>query len=191
MPDTGCRVLNVSKRLLRPNVKRAQAKRERFCCQYPTRISHGDGVLTAKPKSVLPESIAIGEEGVALAMAKFLRHQIVPCVPRPDIGFYLVSAYQHVLKRVQVKSTARQPETAGTFKFSLSKNKASSGRNGGEKFKQRRVYHAADVDVFIFVHVRLKKFFVVPATELDFRKHWVTFKANSRWANAWQVLQEP
>ena len=38
VPDTGCRVSNESKRLLRPYAIRAQTEHERLCCQYLTRI---------------------------------------------------------------------------------------------------------------------------------------------------------
>lgn len=139
-----------------------------------------------------PDSIAIGAEGVSLAIAKLLRHQIVPCIPIIDIGFDLVSGYQGVVKRIQVKATTRiNPATPDSTQFSLSKNKACGSRRGSSKLQKRRSYCPEDVDVFIFVHVRLKRFFVVPAAELDFSKHWISFNSRSRWSNAWDVLKTP
>ncbi len=139
-----------------------------------------------------PNSIAIGAEGVSLAIAKLLRHQIVPCIPIIDIGYDLVSGHQHIVKRIQVKATTTINMSApDVTKFSLSKNKACSGRRGGSKLQKRRAYCPEDVDVFIFVHVRLKRFFVVPVAELDFSKHWISFNKRSRWSNAWDVLKTP
>ena len=147
--------------------------------------------MTIQSQSKWPEAVAIGAEGVSLAIAKMLRHKIVPCVPIIDIGYDLVSGYGSVVKRVQIKATtlinASRPES---MRFSLSKHKAGLHRNGAYVPAQRRVYHPSDVDVFIFVHVRLKKFYVMPVAELDFRKHYITFNGKSPWADAWHVLKE-
>ena len=146
--------------------------------------------MVIQSESKWPEAVAIGAEGVSLAIAKLLRHKIVPCVPVIDIGYDLVSGFGSVVKRVQIKATTRiNLSNPDSVRFSLSKHKAGLHRNGSYVPAQRRVYHPKDIDVFIFVHVRLKKFYVVPAIELDFRKHYVTFNSQSKWADAWHVLQ--
>lgn len=137
-----------------------------------------------------PMAVAIGAEGVSLAIAKLLRHQIVPCVPLIDIGFDLMAAHGEKLTRIQVKATTViNPARPNSFCFSLAKRKVGVSRDGTYMKSQHRSYCPEDVDVFIFVHVRLKKFFVVPASALDFRRHKITFKADSKWANAWHVLK--
>ncbi len=137
-----------------------------------------------------PNAIAIGAEGVSLAIAKLLRHKIVPCVPLIDIGYDLVSGYDDVVKRIQVKATTTiNTARPDSTRFSLCKSKACKTRRGSAAMTKRRAYRPTDVDVFIFVHVRLKRFFIVPAAELDFRRHWITFDRASKWANAWHVLK--
>jgi hypothetical protein len=138
-----------------------------------------------------PSAIAIGHRGVALTHAELLAHEILPCFPAIDIGFDLVSAHKNVLKRIQVKATeSTRSVTRNGTTFCLSRNKSGNSRNGVYSPAPYRRYTTMDADVFVFVHNILRLFYVVPATELDFSRHKISFRRDSKWANAWDVLRK-
>jgi len=139
-----------------------------------------------------PGTVAIGHRGVALTHAELLAHEILPCFPAIDIGFDLVSAHKNVLKRIQVKAMeSTKTVTNNGVTFCLSRNKSGSSRNGVYAPAPCRRYTAHDADVFVFVHNILRLFYVVPTSVLDFSRHKISFKPDSKWANAWDVLRQP
>ena len=139
-----------------------------------------------------PRAIAIGHRGVALTHSELLANEILPCFPAIDIGFDLVSVHKNVLKRIQVKATeVTKAVTRNGMTFCLSRNKSGSSRNGVYAPSPCRHYSAQDADVFVFVHNVLRLFYVVPSSELNFARHKISFKPDSKWANAWHVLRQP
>ena len=139
-----------------------------------------------------PRATAIGHRGVALTHSELLAHEILPCFPAIDIGFDLVSVHKNVLKRIQVKATeSTKAVTRNGTTFCLSRNKSGSSRNGVYAPSPCRHYSAQDADVFVFVHNTLRLFYVVPSSALDFSRHKISFKPDSKWANAWHVLRKP
>lgn len=129
---------------------------------------------------------AIGAKGVALAIAEMYDHQIVPCEPKFDIGYDLVAAHNSTLKRVQVKSTSIAPTRSGIFYFSIKRRKNAQVDNNNMPAIS---YRDNEIDVFVFVHTKLHLFFIVPASEIDYGKHKISFLRGSLWHNAWHVLK--
>lgn len=139
-------------------------------------------------KVQLPVGQTIGARGVALAMAEMCSRNILPCTPFIDIGFDLISAYRHVLKRVQVKATSVHPsKNNGNFTFSVKRRK--NWRLDKKNAPGSRSYEDNEIDVFIFVHTTMQLFFVVPADEIDYQRHKISFSLDSQWRNAWNVLK--
>jgi hypothetical protein len=136
-----------------------------------------------------PSALAIGARGVSLAAAQLLAHKVLPCTPIMDIGFDIVTAYGPTLKRVQVKSTqVLSPNKSTTF--SIVKQKAGHSRGGKYVHTNTRRYRANEIDVFIFVHATRNHFYVMPASEIDLKRHNITFTPKSKWADAWWVLKK-
>ena len=127
----------------------------------------------------------IGARGVAMAIAEMCEHNILPCTPFVDIGFDIVSVHQSVLKRVQVKSTSIDPaKTNGRFEFCVKRRKDRRRYdNNNTSF-----YPDDFIDAFIFVHTKLRLFFVIPAAKIASR-HKISFLLDSPWRDAWDVLK--
>jgi hypothetical protein len=139
-----------------------------------------------------PKAIAIGARGEALTQAELLGQEIVPCFPKIDIGVDLVSVHKNIVKRIQVKATeSLKAVRHSSTSFCLVRQKSGVHRGGVYMKTPSKAYDHADVDAFVFVHNLLRLFFVVPAREIDLSRHKISFKANSRWANAWDVLKQP
>jgi hypothetical protein len=137
-----------------------------------------------------PTAQAIGATGVALVTAQLLRHRILPCMPVMDIGFDLVTAYGNLLKRAQIKATqmAENVKTNSTA-FSVKRHKVGHVRAGTYMTTPARGYDVDEVDVFIFTNIRHGHFYVMPAAEIDLKRHKLSLSPNSKWANAWWVLK--
>lgn len=132
-------------------------------------------------------ALAIGAKGVSMAIAEMYDHQIVPCVPLLDIGYDLIAAHNHVLKRVQVKATKIDPEkTNGLFTFSVKRRKNT---RWNKKEPVWNSYEDNEIDTFIFVHTELRQFFIVPASEIEYSRHKISFSLTSEWNDAWHVLK--
>jgi hypothetical protein len=165
----------------------------------PVKKSAGSPIITnataRHPDCVLckswPRAVAIGARGVALTCAELLGQEIVPCFPNIDIGFDLVSVYGNTLKRIQVKATESTRQTRSAASFCLARHKTGHQRNGVYTKTPHRAYTHDDVDVFVFVHNILQLFYVVPAREINLARHKITFRPDSRWASAWDVLKQP
>lgn len=131
--------------------------------------------------------VAIGAKGVSLAIAEMYDHQIVPCVPLMDIGYDLIAAHNHVLKRVQVKATSVAPERPnGLLTFSVKRRKAMKAN---QKTVAAISYTGDEIDAFIFVHTKMHVFFIVPADQIKYSRYKISFSLTSRWRDAWHLLK--
>jgi len=140
---------------------------------------------------VLPNTGTIGAIGASMAITAMLRQNIMPCTPILDVGFDFTTVYGPVVKRVQVKSRqAANNNGVDSLTFSLLRNKAGISRNGTYASTAKRGYSAADIDVFIFVHIEGNKFYIMPSKAVDFSRQKITFRPDSHWADAWWVLQQ-
>lgn len=138
-----------------------------------------------------PTACAIGAAGVALAKAQMLQNQVLPCTPEIDIGFDVVTVFNAVLKRVQIKATQQLVRNSvDSVTFCVNKRKAGFSRDGTYMHSTARSYSIDEFDAFIFVHNLQHRFFVVPTSELDVSRHKITFTPDSEWADAWWVLKK-
>jgi hypothetical protein len=139
-----------------------------------------------------PEASAIGAAGVALVKAKLLQHEILPCAPELDIGFDLVTVFNTVLNRVQVKATqCADRNSVDSITFCVKRRKTGMSRSGQYLAAAAQPYSRAMFDAFVFVHNVQQRFFIVPANAIDLNRHKISFTPESRWADAWWVLKKP
>lgn len=135
------------------------------------------------PAPFIRETTRISALAELLARVELLRNDILPCCPQIDIGTDLVTQHHNVLKRVQIKGQATNGRSPDTFTFSTRRN----------DLEGKQVYRPDELDVFIFVHTELIRFFVVPAERLiDSGRYTITFGPNShmQWENAWWLLKK-
>lgn len=139
-----------------------------------------------------PTGPAIGAVGVALVKAKLLQHEILPCAPELDIGFDMVTVFNTVLNRIQVKATqCADRNSVDSVTFCVKRRKAGISRSGHYVAAAAQTYDSAAFDAFIFVHNIQQRFFIVPAGAIDLNRHKISFTPESRWADAWWVLKKP
>lgn len=140
-------------------------------------------VVAAPPERLLAPSNSDRITMIAHHMAyqEMLRHDVVPYpASAADYGIDLLTlADGQVMKRVQIKAQEVMPDDAFRLKFSTSR---SDGRP----------YAAHSLDAFIFVHIELRRYFVVPMDEMRQHKSSITFSPDrhGHWEDAWHVLKE-
>jgi hypothetical protein len=71
----------------------------------------------------------------------------------------------------------------------LLRRKASVGRGKNRRTIRRLRFTADDIDVFVFVHIRYFRFFIIPVCAVDLTKDWITFQPGCEWENAWHHLK--
>lgn len=147
--------------------------------------------LTAQPRPLLlPASDRITSIAHYMAYQQMLRHHIVPYpTMTADYGIDHLTVYNgNVIKRVQIKGQAAWPEDERRLKFSIRRPGQPTVRNGRRSY----VYDPKSLDVFIFVHIELHRYFIMPMSEVRRYNSNVTFSAetNTRWEDAWDVLME-
>lgn len=139
-----------------------------------------------------PTAQAIGAAGVALVEVQLLEHRIVPCRPTLDIGFDLVTSFGAVMKRVQVKATRVKSTTKNnSTTFNIQRAKVGVMRGGQYMHTASMAYTDHEIDIFIFVHIESGHYYVIPADEIDLRRHKIALNPSSPWANAWEYLKTP
>lgn len=140
-----------------------------------------------------PHSGQIGAAGVQLVAAQMLLNQITPCFPIWDGGYDLISEFQGVLKRVQVKATTtieKKRKHLPTLRFSIYRRRSGTIESGSYLYRTKKVYTSGQFDVMVFVNFTRSKVFVVPATHIDFKGAYIYLPEDSPWLNAWWVLKE-
>lgn len=133
---------------------------------------------------------AKGTIGEMMAAIEMLRHGIIGCEPVIDIGVDMITFFDKVMKRVQVKSQLADEKRPGKLTFCVTKRKSGMQRNGVYVSSPAVSYEDGELDAFVFVHTELKRFYVVPAGEVV-NKYKMTFGVDSKWADAWYILQTP
>jgi hypothetical protein len=135
-------------------------------------------------------SRAAGTIGEMMAAIEMLRHGIVCCEPVLDIGVDMMTFFGAVMKRVQIKAQLADEKMPGKLTFCVTKRKSGMNRNGIYMPSPAVSYADGEVDAFVFVHTELRRFYVVPASEVV-NKYKMTFNLDSKWADAWYILQTP
>lgn len=128
-----------------------------------------------------------------LVAAQMLLNQITPCFPIWDGGYDLISEYQGVLKRVQVKATTtveKHRKHLSTLRFPILRRRAGTVDSGAYLYRTRKVYAHGQFDVMVFVNFARSKVFVVPSNEITFNHTYIYLTDDSPWLNAWWVLKE-
>lgn len=139
-----------------------------------------------------PTAQAIGATGVALVEAQLLEHKIVPCRPMLDIGFDLVTSFGSVMRRVQVKATRIKSTTKNnSTTFNIQRAKVGMTRGGKYMHTESMAYTDHEIDVFVFVHIESADYYVIPAAEIDLKRHKISLNPSSQWAGAWDYLKTP
>jgi hypothetical protein len=139
---------------------------------------------------VLPVNLCSGEAGVLLASSEMLRRDILPCHPAVDIGYDIVACAGRKFHRVQVKSTqaADSSTKTGSFRFNVCRRKAGAFRDGYYKAVEGKSYDEGDVDFFVFVHLPTTSVFVLPSSLVAAYKCNITLRPDSKFRNAWHLL---
>jgi hypothetical protein len=135
----------------------------------------------------------IGAAGVQFAAAQMLLNKITPCFPIWDGGYDLVSEFQGVIKRVQVKATAtieKRRSHLSALRFSLYRRKPNATTNVGNFYRKKKVYTHGQFDAMVFVNFPRNKLFVVPASHINFSRAHIYLSPDSPWLNAWWVLTD-
>ena len=140
-----------------------------------------------------PHSGQIGAAGVQLVAAQMLLNKITPCFPIWDGGYDLISEFQGVLKRVQVKATttveARRKHLP-TLRFSIYRRRSGTIESGSYLYRTKKAYTANQFDVMVFVNFNRNKVFVVPVRAVNFKSAYIYLHEDSPWVDAWWVLKE-
>lgn len=140
-----------------------------------------------------PHSGQIGAAGVQLVAAQMLLNQITPCFPIWDGGYDLISEFQGVLKRVQVKATTtieQRRKHLSTLRFPIYRRRAGSMESGSYLYRTKKVYTQGQFDVMAFVNFARNKIFLVPSNHINFKNAYIYLPADSPWLNAWWALKE-
>jgi len=98
------------------------------------------------------------------------------CQPDSDIGFDIVTISGGKFSRVQVKTTAGRNKNGSSYRFYT--------RRGGTN----PYYTEQDADVFVFVAIDSRSFWIVPSSEMKLESSWYTARFDSQWKDAWHVL---
>lgn len=155
--------------------------------------------LDPVPEPVLQKSIArrwpkaIISGAIAEQLAKFelLHNEIMPCKPAVDIGYDIVTCHNAIMKRVQIKSQSSASTHTASLSFSTVRHKNSHGKVVKGR-KIRPAHYAEDeLDIFLFVHTVLRRFYAVPASEIGIGQTSITLPYDSEWANAWELFKQP
>jgi hypothetical protein len=138
----------------------------------------------------IPSSDRITSIAHYMAYQQMLRHHIVPYpTMTADYGIDHLTVYNgNVIQRVQIKGQEAWPEDERRLTFSIKRSGPPTTLNG----KRCYTYDPASLDVFIFVHIELHRYFIMPMSEVQRYSSNVTFspETNARWENAWDVLME-
>lgn len=172
------------------------AKTKSVCKKAPTKTARKNSSSSSKrpltpPRSFrLASSISIGAAANKLAEAGMLCNDILPCVPAVDNGFdTLACVYGTVFNRVQVRGQRTCANGGNRFCFSLLRRKERVRRGKKRSTIRRKRFTVDDIDVFVFVHIRYLRFFIVPASAIDLTKNSITFHPGCEWENAWHYLK--
>lgn len=141
------------------------------------------------PQPYKPTSSEIGAAGVQAAATEMLKRGIVPSYQALDIGYDVISDCNGLLKRVQVKTqltVEKGRERYSSLRFSLLRRRMGQREPVAEK--RHLHYSRKELDAMVFVNFERNKFFVVPVSEIDLSRYYITFPAGSHWENAWWVL---
>lgn len=138
----------------------------------------------------LASNISTGAAANKLAEAGMLCNDILPCVPAIDNGFdTLACVYGAIFNRVQVRGQRTCVNGGNRFRFSLLRRKERVRRGKKRSVIRRKRFTVDDIDVFVFVHIRYLRFFIIPAAAIDLTKNWITFHPGCEWENAWHHLK--
>jgi hypothetical protein len=149
---------------------------------------------TPRPELVPRELLLSPNNRVAaiaahMAYEQMLRRHIVPHTSSSvDFGVDVLTLYgRDVMKRVQIKGQEVQPADDQSLTFPITRSKAPKSLVG-----KSRAYDPLALDAFIFVHIELRRYFVVPMLELARHTSSITFSPNShsQWEDAWDVLMQ-
>lgn len=139
-----------------------------------------------------PSTSEIGAAGVQAAATEMLKRGIVPSYQALDIGYDVISDCNGLLKRVQVKTqltVEKGRERFSSLRFSLLRRRARGLAAGKHpSARKHKHYSQKELDAMVFVNFERNKFFVVPVSEIDLSRYYITFPADSKWEDAWWVL---
>jgi hypothetical protein len=136
-------------------------------------------------------SLRIGAVGVQKVAARLIQEGFLVSTPIVDEGYDLVTDWNGVLLRVQIKSTmGADCKTRNKFKFFAVRG-AGYGYGAYLKINKKKLtYKLNDCDAFIFYHIPLDSFFAVPRDKLPNTKS-IYFDPDSCWRDNWDVLRNP
>lgn len=140
-----------------------------------------------------PHSGQIGAAGVQLVAAQMLLNQITPCFPIWDGGYDLISEYQGVLKRIQVKASTTvesRRKHLTTLRFPIYRRRPGTIESGSYTRRVAKHYTHGLFDVMVFVSFPRNAVFVVPSERVNFKRAYIYLPEDSPWRNAWHVLKE-
>lgn len=140
-----------------------------------------------------PHSAQIGAAGVQVVAAQMLLRRITPCFPIWDGGYDLISEYQGVIKRLQVKASSsveKRRKHLPTLRFSIYRARAGFSADGKYHRRKKKHYTPEQFDVMVFHSFVRNKTFIVPSNQIDFRRAYIYLPEDSPWLNAWWVLKE-
>lgn len=154
-------------------------------CRAPRKESAQTGI-----KQQIPANLAIGAAAQCLAAAGMICNDIMPCAPLIDLGFDTLScAYGSRFCRVQIRGQRSCRDRGQIFRFSLLRRKTGISRDGEYLTSPERRFSPDDIDAFVFVHIVYMRFFIVPASDIDWTKSRIVLRPGDEWENAWHHLK--